>query len=194
VRASIVNRRFNVRRRLNYANVTATLALFFALSGGALAAKHYLVNSTKQISPKVLKALQGKAGAAGAQGKEGPIGKEGPAGKEGSKGKEGAAATTLWARVKFDGSLKKGSGVVSTEKISSKGGYEVVFNRNVSACAYVATPGDATVTNSFGEYDLKNKGFILTEPRLNEPNAVFVETRGGKEEEAEESFHLVVFC
>jgi cytoskeletal protein RodZ len=46
-----------MRRRLNYANVTATLALFFAMSGGALAAKHYLINSTKQINPKVLKAL-----------------------------------------------------------------------------------------------------------------------------------------
>jgi hypothetical protein len=46
-----------MRRRLNYANVTATLALFFAMSGGALAAKRYLINSTKQINPKVLKAL-----------------------------------------------------------------------------------------------------------------------------------------
>src|SRR5439155_26711594 len=45
-------------RRLNYANVTATLALFFAMSGGALAAHHYLLNSTKQINPKVLKAFR----------------------------------------------------------------------------------------------------------------------------------------
>jgi hypothetical protein len=39
-------------RRLNYANVTARLALFFAMSSGAMAAKHYLVNSTRQINPK----------------------------------------------------------------------------------------------------------------------------------------------
>ena len=52
-----------MRRRLSYANVTATLALVFAMSGGALAANHYLINSTKQISPKVLKKLTGKPGA-----------------------------------------------------------------------------------------------------------------------------------
>jgi hypothetical protein len=46
-----------MRRRLSYANVVATLALVFAMSGGALAANHYLINSTKQINPKVLKAL-----------------------------------------------------------------------------------------------------------------------------------------
>src|SRR5437764_1330047 len=43
-----------LRRHLNYANVIATLALFFAITGGALAAKHYLINSTKQINPKVM--------------------------------------------------------------------------------------------------------------------------------------------
>ena len=46
-----------MRKYLTYANVTATLALIFAMSGGALAAKHYLVSSTSQISPKVLKSL-----------------------------------------------------------------------------------------------------------------------------------------
>jgi hypothetical protein len=84
-----------MRRRLTYANVTATLALFFALSGGALAASHYLVNSTKQINPRVLRALRGHdgasgaSGAMGAQGKEGPRGAEGPAGERGAEGKEG---------------------------------------------------------------------------------------------------------
>jgi len=47
-----------LRRNLTYANVTATLALVFAMSGGALAAKHYLVNSTKQINPTVIKSLE----------------------------------------------------------------------------------------------------------------------------------------
>jgi hypothetical protein len=46
-----------MRRHLTYANVAATLALIFAMSGSALAAKHYLLSSTSQISPKVLKSL-----------------------------------------------------------------------------------------------------------------------------------------
>lgn len=84
-----------MRSRLNYANVTATLALFFAMSGGALAARHYLISSTKQISPKVLAALRGRTGrtgATGTQGREGPQGlpgQQGPAGIEGPQGKRG---------------------------------------------------------------------------------------------------------
>ncbi len=57
-----------MRKHLSYANVVATLALFFASSGGALAASHYLINSTKQINPKVLKKLKGSAGKPGPAG------------------------------------------------------------------------------------------------------------------------------
>ena len=48
----------SARKRLTYANVAATLALVFSMTGGALAAKHYLINSTRQINPKVLKKLK----------------------------------------------------------------------------------------------------------------------------------------
>lgn len=74
-----------MRKRLTYANVAATMALVFSMSGGAIAANHYLVSSTKQISPKVLKKLKGatgKPGATGSTGLRGLQGKEGPAGKE----------------------------------------------------------------------------------------------------------------
>jgi hypothetical protein len=77
-----------IRKRLTYANVVATLALLFAMSGGALAASKYLITSTKQISPKVIKKLKGNAGPAGATG---ATGKEGPAGKEGKEGAAGSA-------------------------------------------------------------------------------------------------------
>jgi hypothetical protein len=81
----------HARRPLNYANVTATLALVFSITGGALAASHYVINSPKQINPKILKQLKGETGAIGAQGKAGPAGEEGAAGKEGASGREGAA-------------------------------------------------------------------------------------------------------
>ena len=108
-------------RRLNYANVTATLALFFAISGGALAAKHYLINSTKQINPKVLKALEGTPG------KEGPVGKEGPAGKNGANGGNGtdgangtalAYAHVVWNGItaSFDASQTFGMGTATVTK------------------------------------------------------------------------------
>ena len=66
-----------IHRRLSYANVVATLALVFAMSGGALAAKHYLVNSTKQINPKVLRKLKGQNGRNGGTGATGPGGAAG---------------------------------------------------------------------------------------------------------------------
>ena len=87
-------------KHLTYANVAATLALLFAMSGAAYAANRYLITSTKQISPSVLKSLRGASGktgpagppgaaGAGTAGPQGPAGNEGSAGKEGKEGKEG---------------------------------------------------------------------------------------------------------
>ena len=78
-----------IRRHLSYANVTATLALVFAMSGGALAASHYLITSTKQIKPSVLSSLKGKAGPAGPAGANGTNGANGTPGGPGEKGPQG---------------------------------------------------------------------------------------------------------
>ena len=79
-----------ITRRFTYANTVATLALFFAMSGGALAASHYLITSTKQISPKVLKSLKGTNGTNGSNGAAGPTGPAGPQGAAGAKGETGS--------------------------------------------------------------------------------------------------------
>jgi hypothetical protein len=78
-----------VPRHLTYANVAATLALVFSMAGGALAASHYLINTTRQINPKVLKQLKGRSGTRGALGPEGPQGPLGPQGHKGDTGREG---------------------------------------------------------------------------------------------------------
>ncbi len=77
-----------IRKRMTYTNFALTLALVFAITGGAYAAKKYVITSTKQISPAVLKQLQGKAGSAGAPGAPGQQGPAGPAGAAG-KGETG---------------------------------------------------------------------------------------------------------
>ena len=76
--------------RLSYANVVATLALVLAMSGGALAAQRYLITSTSQISPKVLKTLTGKPGAKGTPGRAGATGAPGAPGLNGTPGAPGA--------------------------------------------------------------------------------------------------------
>jgi hypothetical protein len=81
-----------IRGRLTWANVAMTLALVFAMSGGAFAAGKFLITSTKQIKPSVLAQLKGKAGPAGApgvQGLAGPAGPQGPVGKDGAPGANG---------------------------------------------------------------------------------------------------------
>jgi hypothetical protein len=102
-----------VRRRLCAANVLATAALVFSMSGAAVASQQYLasaahkthsskaryaLSSTSQISPGVMRALQaaspGAAGAAGAAGGPGPAGPRGPLGVVGAQGALGAAGPT----------------------------------------------------------------------------------------------------
>ena len=66
----------------------AVVALFIALGGTAFGA-HFLITSTSQIKPSVLKKLRGKRGRAGVKGATGAAGPAGPQGKEGAPGKEG---------------------------------------------------------------------------------------------------------
>ena len=94
-----------IRRHLNATSLVAVIALVLAMGGGAYAAKRYLITSTKQIKPSVLKQLKGASGKAGPAGPAGPTGPAGapgagtagpqgatgPAGPKGDTGAAGAA-------------------------------------------------------------------------------------------------------
>jgi len=92
-------KRFRVRP--TYSNVVATLALFFALAGGAWAATQLpkeSVGSTQlkngavtpaKLSDAAKKGMTGARGEAGAQGALGPRGNEGPRGENGTAGATG---------------------------------------------------------------------------------------------------------
>jgi hypothetical protein len=69
--------------KLSPATAIAMLALFFAIGGTAFAAHHYLVTSTSQIKPSVLKALRGQTGPAGPAGQAGATGATGAPGPAG---------------------------------------------------------------------------------------------------------------
>lgn len=65
------------------------LVVVLALSGTVYAAQRYVITSTKQIAPKVLKDLKGRAGPRGATGAQGPAGNLGPQGPQGPQGPGG---------------------------------------------------------------------------------------------------------
>jgi hypothetical protein len=67
------------------------------MGSSAVAARHYVITSTKQIKPSVLKKLKGAKGprgAQGAQGAQGAKGDTGPAGLQGHNGNAGATGAT----------------------------------------------------------------------------------------------------
>jgi Collagen triple helix repeat (20 copies) len=192
-----------MRRRLSYANVTATLALVFAMSGGAMAANSYLINSTKQISPKVLKKLTGKAGKTGANGAAGTTGATGPQGKEGQPGKEGtpgteghpgAPATTLFAYVQEEGTLVRGTPGTTVEKLGASGNeyYEVNFPTDVSRCVPEISLGNSTGNGTDPGIPLAR---MFSDEGAEPKSAVEVdifETAGTKL--IRDSFNLIVIC
>jgi len=69
-----------IRRGLNLPTAIAVVALVFAMTGGAFAAKHYVSGPAKASKSK--------------KGKRGPRGKRGPQGPKGQKGDTGAKGDT----------------------------------------------------------------------------------------------------
>jgi hypothetical protein len=145
------------RKRLTYANVMSSLAVFLVLGGAtAFAAGHLGKNTvgTKQLKKNAvtgakvknhsLKAADFKAGQL-PTGPQGPKGDQGPRGEQGPKGDTGPAgipATRLWASVDATGTLTvlHGEGVTGVEPGGLTGLVNVTFDRDVSECSFQVTP------------------------------------------------------
>jgi hypothetical protein len=126
-----------IGRHLSYANVAATLALVFAMSGGAIAASGGFSSGGKlqacvngEGGLRLLKAgkhcargqkavawnQDGPAGAPGAKGAAGAPGAPGAAGAqggEGQKGLNGESASVKWASIASGGAILAAHGVVA---------------------------------------------------------------------------------
>jgi hypothetical protein len=128
----------------------------------------------------------GSPGATGPQGPAGPGGPQGPQGPVGPQGPAGQSATTLWAVVNgADGTRARQSGTTSSARIGA-GNYEVIFNRNVTTCAFIATIGNPGAGSTSGDIDVA--------ARSGNVNGVFIETRDNAGTLADRNFHLAVFC
>jgi hypothetical protein len=96
-------------------------------------------------------------------------------------------ACTLFAVVNPDGSLARGFGAVSSQRLAA-GQYEVVFNRNVTGCAYIATIGLS------GSSGASPSGEITVVGRAGNANGVFLTTTDSAGNFADRGFHLAVHC
>ena len=82
-------------RKPSPAVVVAAVALFVALGGTAVAAHRFLITSTREIKPSVLRELKGAPGPPGWPGAAGPQGASGAAGPQGPAGPVSLSALTI---------------------------------------------------------------------------------------------------
>lgn len=99
---------------------------------------------------------------------------------------EAKVGANRFAIVEWNGTLLRGKNAVSSSRVgSASGDYEVIFDRDITDCAYTATI-DQTIVAEDGE--------ITIEPRSGEPNGVFVTTSDSSGGQFDRRFHLVVTC
>lgn len=150
---------------------SGTIHACYAKSGGALRVIDSAA-SCKSGETSLNWSQQGVPGPAGPAGPTGPVGPAGPG--------------SLFAVVGADGTLARGSAGVTAAHLSA-GAYQVDLGKDVSGCAYVASPGAtnaATVPASMAT--------VAT--RAGNTNAAFVEIFDLTGAAHDEPFHLIVAC
>jgi hypothetical protein len=116
------------------------------------------------------------------------LGAVGPPGAKGDPGSPGAAAVALWARVRSDGTLASGSGVVSTSVIAP-GQFHVIFDRSVDGCAWIATLGN------LGPAFTTPIGQIGVAGTVGNVNGILVRTyNSAGADQGGHNFHVAVYC
>ena len=97
-----------------------------------------------------------------------------------------AQAKALWAVVAANGALARKNAATSVAK-SGTGEYQVVFDRDVTACAYNATLGSTDTSPP-------PAGEVGASQQAGNANAVAVVTRDSAGTTADQPFHLTVNC
>jgi hypothetical protein len=192
--------------------VIAIVALVLSLGGTAIAARHYLITTAKQISPKALHELasispsggqeaaggeggspgsQGAPGPAGPRGPQGPRGEKGPPGEKGPTGDPGSVGSVSgghWAVVNGDGTMARSSDAGATATRTAEGTYVVVFGEEVTNCAYEATIGLSGTTAT------ANPGSATVVRWSENSDGVLIQTYNTNGERVDKGFHLAVLC
>jgi hypothetical protein len=148
----------SLRRRISYANVLATLALFFALTGGAAAVGKYLTASDPITAGDLAGSTYGNPVIAA---EKVTTGKIADAAVSAAKIADDAVSTAklvdgavsaaklatgvrMWAVMKADGTLTDSSGAIAGpftgKSPNSTGAYQVLFTTSITHCSAVASP------------------------------------------------------
>ena len=99
-----------------------------------------------------------------------------------------AAGATHFAAVSDEGLALARRGVLTTFKMGDDGDYEVVFDKNIVNCAYMATiVSDTAVANAL-------RGQIGVGPAADDQRALVVQTTNAQGQPSKRPFHVAVFC
>jgi hypothetical protein len=90
------------------------------------------------------------------------------------------------ATINADGSIGRATGVVSAQQLAI-GAYEVIFERNIVDCTFVAT---ANTTNISDAPDIR----VSLSPRFGTPAGAFIVTRNAAGAGTDGAFSIMVFC
>jgi S-layer homology domain len=96
------------------------------------------------------------------------------------------AAKNRFAVVNDTGTLARGRGVVSTQRLAASQ-YVVTFDTDITGCAYIGTVGNPGT-------NLPPFGFLSTALRVGTTNAVFVLTFDNNGVLIDRNFHLEIVC
>jgi hypothetical protein len=97
-----------------------------------------------------------------------------------------AYAISRWAVVNAQGTLARGRAVSSAAR-TAEGRYQVVFDKDLRGCSYVATIGDTSAADP-------PSGQISTASLASNVNGVVVRTTNAGGQPADRPFHLWVGC
>ncbi|HEY9826761.1 MAG TPA: hypothetical protein V6D19_15070 [Stenomitos sp.] len=94
---------------------------------------------------------------------------------------------TKFAVVNDNGITARGRGVVSSQSLGT-GLYEVIFNRDVTTCSYVATVGSSATSGT------SPSGEMTVVGRFGNANGVFLTSKDSAGNAVNRGFHLQVLC
>lgn len=97
------------------------------------------------------------------------------------------APARVFAVLHSDGTLARGKGVVSTNRLAG-GAYDVRFTRRIGRCAWFATVGQHNFSGSSGA------GYATITGRRDTKNGMFVETYDGSGVRTDLPVHVMAMC